>query len=256
VPTRHHHVETFVQNMTEADVSAQLAHVSPAACFHGGMCAGRCIIARMNGESDKPVGDTDRRREIRLKQFAQYREEDRHEWSLLVTRVTSLVTSQAFLVAAIGLLYKKDPPSRIEHLVLVAWLALLIDAFVAVAIVIGCTVLRAWHRHGRALILEDNGNEGKRIDPPADNFLQGLYLRRAQPDWRHMLSVDLPLIGVPVLVGTGWGGFIWMNSGCPVRYFLVGASSSWLIALALLWTLAGRGLASRENEFRSSAKLN
>jgi hypothetical protein len=209
------------------------------------MCAGRCIIARMVGEATQPVASIDRRREMRLKQFAQYREEDRHEWSLLVTRVTSLVTSQTFLVAAVGLLYRKDPPARIEHLVLVAGLALSIDALVAVAIVIGCAVLRAWHRQGRALILDDNGNDGSRIDPPADNFLRGLYLSRPQPDWRHLLSVDLPLIGVPILVATGWSGFIWINSGCVVRCLLVGATSVWLIFLALLWTFAGKGLACK-----------
>jgi hypothetical protein len=195
----------------------------------------------MTNGDDPQLKEIDRRRERRLKQFAQYREEDRHEWSLLVTRVTSLVTSQTFLVAAVGIFYRSYPPSGVEHLVWIGWLALVVDMVVDLAIVIGCSVLRAWHRQGMALIKQDGGDCGKADHP--DNFLGGLYLRRQnQPDWRHIISVDVPLTGVPILLGIGWGVYIWIHSECASKYALAIIGAVWLVLLVVFEVLGGRGL--------------
>ena len=121
--------------------------------------------------------------------FHQYRDEDNHELQLITSRLNALLTSQSFLLAAAAGVFfgfKSDPSMQNLLLVsVIAALALLIAASAAMAITIGCSVLRAWHRKGTALIAEDEEKEDEK------QVLKGLHLHRKRPDLNHILSVDV-----------------------------------------------------------------
>jgi hypothetical protein len=204
------------------------------------------------------------RRETRVKQFLQYREEDRHECNLMVIRVTAAVISQTFLATAVGWFYKNsarsDDTTYLYVLVVIGILLAIISSF---AIVIGGGVLRAWHKHGMALIAEDNGDaewwdpertKKNSPNPNPDNFLRGFYLNRPQSDWRHKWTMDRFLPAPPILFGTGWIVFICLEvtNPCIQRILALGLAIvwfTWIMKLIDVGKRAGTGLELPGSEY-------
>jgi hypothetical protein len=121
-----------------------------------------------------------------LEQFRHYRDEDKHECNLLLSRINALLTSQSLFVAAGSFLYSnlQNRPDQQQTLVTAVGAIAVYSALHAlIAIYLGCQVLRRWHRHGEKIIDRD-AHKGD---------LTGLYLlpRRHQPDLTHFISVDL-----------------------------------------------------------------
>jgi len=129
--------------------------------------------------------------EIR-RRFQAYRDEDKHECNLLSNRVNALVTSQSLFAAGAAALYIGG--NHKVEILFVAIAALVMNMIASFGIVIGCRVLTEWHRHGQALIARDEGG-----------LLLGYRLaRRVQPDWQHIVSMNLFSIGLPAVFGVVW----------------------------------------------------
>src|SRR5262249_17772395 len=119
-----------------------------------------------------------------LDQFRIYRDQDQHECNLLLGRINALVISQTLFVTATSFLYssfKESPAEQRLFITAVGGIALATAALVFVAIILGCRILRRWHRHGEGLIDDDTSAE-----------LKGCYLepRRHLPDRTHRISID------------------------------------------------------------------
>jgi hypothetical protein len=174
----------------------------------------------------------------RLAEFANYRDEDRHECNLLSARVGALLTSQSLLATAAAILYNHDGKGGAQFLVIpvITTMALVMNLFAFLAIGIGCEVMRGWHAHGAALLAADK----------EDGFLKGRTLNRKQPDWRHALSTDLFNLGMPVCFGTGWFAVVAQAYLGWQRWTLVAAlavlAACWVALLAVVFRLTGKGL--------------
>jgi len=167
-------------------------------------------------------------RDRRLKQFETYRAEDKHECSLLSSRLTALLTSQSFLAVAAASVYAKlNPPENTRIVTGIAILAFLLAVVTSLAICIGCNVLRRWHEFGGALLKQDEDRDQRRI-------LRGFHTKRRQVDLRHWLSMDWLHAFMPFAFGTAWSvlvGFLHGWLSWPPR-------NSWrygLFAIAILF---------------------
>lgn len=199
----------------------------------------------------------ERRRELRLKQFEMYRNEDKHECTLTAQRLMALLASQALLAAAAAAAVKsglEHPDAGLgEHakaIVLgIGILAMVLAMSATIAISIGCCVLRLWHDHGRELLA---------VDKKSENFLRGFHLNRVQPDLGHLVSIDFFSEFTPFAISAAWMVLIvsldkslsWLGApGCRKWIFLSGWLIVWIAPLFRscwrvyrYWTLFGWAL--------------
>jgi hypothetical protein len=122
-----------------------------------------------------------------------YQKANDHECNLLFHRVTALLNSQSFLVAAASFLYANKRETLM--ITAVGCIGLASAALALIAIALGCSVLRRWHRRG-AVLIKDYGQTD----------LRGCYLknRRPMPDWIHWLTIDLYGIMLAVIFLVFW----------------------------------------------------
>jgi hypothetical protein len=171
-----------------------------------------------------------------------YRNEDKHECSLLIARINALLTSQSFFLIAGVILYtsllnyyKPSEGKPADALLpsaakpisvltsVIALVAFTTAILAGTAIVIGCRILRLWHSLGKELIQalrNDSGWAG------IDNW----FLKRNQPDDSHTLSMDIFGIGLASVFVIFWAVVLcWLgNLACIV----IGTA---VLVLAVAW---------------------
>jgi hypothetical protein len=131
--------------------------------------------------------------------FKNYREEDRHECTLLTSRVNALIWSQSLFLAAWAVLRGNSDITGVRPImILIPALAMAICLFAFVAILMSCRILRKWHRHGQQLIEHD-------LEKPESNrLLTDFHLKRRAPDVPHFVSIDVFSLAMPIVFTVFW----------------------------------------------------
>ena len=116
--------------------------------------------------------------------YNEYRSEDRHESTLIASRVNAMLGSQSLFVTAFVLCNKTECSVRLVIIVLgfVTYLLSLIE------ISVGLRVLRNLHKQSN----------------PLRKAAPNLTTRSDMPDWNHWRSVDLLSAGLPTCLLFFW----------------------------------------------------
>lgn len=117
-------------------------------------------------------------------EYNEYRSEDRHESTLIASRVNAMLQSQSLFVTAFVLCNKTECNVRLVIIVL-GFVTCLLSL---IAISVGLIVLRNLH---------SQSNDLRKTGP-------NLTKRNDMPDWKHWLSVDLLSAGLPTCLLFFW----------------------------------------------------
>jgi hypothetical protein len=112
---------------------------------------------------------------------------------LLSGRVNAFLSSQALFATGATLLAASTTPHEPE-IIFLACVAVTFSVFSSLAITINCRVINEWHRYIQEAIKQDAKTE----------YLKGIYMPRAQPDWMHHISTDMFSIFLTVIGGLAW----------------------------------------------------
>lgn len=151
-----------------------------------------------------------------------------HEWSILISRVQALLTSQSLLATGAALLVTSDE-SPSYKLAFFSAIGLSLSFFASIAIAINCNVIRKWHRQIRTLI--DNTTD----KATGLGQLDGYYMPRRQPDGFHTVSVDVMSVGLCLITGVAWIVTFAHDKAPWVWNFLGILAFGWLILVGWIY---------------------
>lgn len=117
------------------------------------------------------------------KAFKAYRDEEKHECTLLQNRINALLASQSLFSTGYAIVFVNDFWLSRTIALLLAIAALVLDVIYLRAIICGCRIQDRWHAQGKALL--DFADEPDHADNCAHIRLSMLLNRRGLPQDRH-----------------------------------------------------------------------